>query len=66
MGDLSLHGTTKQVAFNVQAVSVVGSGSGGAYQATATIRRSEFGLNRLQHIVSDEVEIIVAMNTQAG
>jgi len=66
VGDLSLHGTTRRVVFEVQAVSVPESGSAGGYQATATIRRSEFGLNTLQHIVSDEVEIIVAMNTDAG
>ena len=46
-------------------VVVVRWGAGG-YQATATIRRSEFGLHSLQHIVSDEVEIIVAMNAQVG
>ena len=66
VGDLSLHGTTKRVVFQVQAVGVPGSGSAGGYQATATIRRSDFGMNTLQHIVSDKVEIIVAMNTDAG
>ena len=66
VGDLSLHGTTKRVVFQVQVVGVPDSGSAGAYQATATIRRSGFGMKRLQHIVSDKVEIIVAMNTDAG
>ena len=64
VGELSLHGVTRQVVFDVREISA--TGGGGGYQATATIRRSEFGLNRLQHIVSDEVEIIVAMNTEAG
>ena len=66
VGDLSLHGTTRQVVFEVQAAGLSGSGGAWGYQATATIRRSEFGLNSLPHIVSDEVEIIVAMNTDAG
>jgi polyisoprenoid-binding protein YceI len=66
VGDLSLHGTTRRVVFEVRAVSVPEGGSAGGYQATAIIRRSEFGLNTLQHIVSDEVEIIVAMNTDSG
>jgi len=66
VGDLSLHGTTKRVVFQVQAVDVADSGGAGRYQATATIRRSDFGMNTLQHIVSDKVEIIVAMNTDAG
>lgn len=63
VGDLSLHGTTRQVVFEVQGVRASGRDGAGGYQATATIRRSEFGLHSLQHIVSDEVEIIVAMNT---
>jgi polyisoprenoid-binding protein YceI len=66
VGDLSLYGTTKRVVFKVQAVSVPEGGSAGRYQATAIIRRSEFGLKSLQHIVSDKVEIIVAMNTDSG
>jgi polyisoprenoid-binding protein YceI len=39
---------------------------GGKDGEGAAVRRSEFGLNTLQHVVSDEVEIIVAMNADAG
>ena len=56
----------KKVQGFQQVACVAEGGSSGGYQATATIRRSDFGLNTLQHIVSDEVEIIVAMNTDAG
>jgi len=66
VGNLSLLGTTKRIVFKVQPAGVAEGGSTGGYQATATIRRSDFGLKALQHIVSDEVEIIVAMNTDAG
>ncbi len=34
-----------------------------AYQAKTVIQRSEFGFNAMQHIISDEVEVIVAMET---
>ena len=65
IGDLSLRGVTRRVTFEVQALSPAENGGSGGYQATATIRRSQFGLNTLRHIVSDEVEIIVAMNPGA-
>ena len=63
VGDLSLRGVTRRVTFKVEPLSHEEGSASGGYQATATIRRSEFGLTTLQHIVSDEVEIIVAMNT---
>jgi hypothetical protein len=34
-----------------------------AYPAKTVIRRSEFGFNAMEHIISDEVEVIVAMET---
>ncbi len=66
VGDLSLRGVTRRVTFEVQSLSDAGSGGSSGYQATATIRRSEFGLDSLKHLVSDEVEIIVAMNAGTG
>lgn len=65
VGDLSLRGITRRVTFEVETLSPSEGGGSGTYQATATIRRSDFGLNTLKHIVSDEIEIIVAMNTGA-
>jgi len=66
VGSLSLHGITRRVTFEVKTLSAPEGDHGGTYQATATIRRSDFGLNTLKHVVSDEVEIIVAMNAGAG
>lgn len=63
VGNLSLHGVTRRVIFEVQPRGSVDGENAGGYQATTIIRRSEFGLTTLKHIVSDEVEIIVAMNT---
>jgi len=62
VGNLSLRGITRRVIFKVKTLSPPDGGRSGTYQATATIQRSDFGLNTLQHVVSDEVEIIVAMN----
>jgi polyisoprenoid-binding protein YceI len=66
VGDLSLHGTTKLVVFHIEATDSTSNPDKdtNGFQAKATIKRSEFGLNSLKHIVSDEVEIIVVM--QAG
>ncbi len=64
VGELNLHGTTKRVVFDLRAQGAHRSGQAQGYRATATIRRSEFGLDALKHIVADEVEITVAM--QAG
>ena len=66
VGNLSLHGITRRVIFKVKTLSPPDGGRSGTYQATATIQRSDFGLNTLQHVVSDEVEIIVAMNAGTG
>ena len=60
-GDLRLHGTTRPIVFHVEPVgSAQGTGTS-SYQAKATIKRSDFGLVSLRPIVSDEVEITVAM-----
>jgi polyisoprenoid-binding protein YceI len=62
VGDLSLRGITRRVTFRVEALRPEETGGSGGYQATAIIRRSDFGLNTLKHLVGDEVEIIVAMH----
>lgn len=65
VGDLSLRGVTRRIIFEVQPIRSAELQGIRGYQATAVIRRSEFGLTNLKHIVSDEVEIIVAMNAGA-
>jgi polyisoprenoid-binding protein YceI len=63
VGDLGLHGTTRPVVFHVEPVGSVQGTSTISYQAKVTIKRSDFGLLALRPIVSDEVEITVAMQT---
>jgi len=63
VGDLSLHGTTRSVVFDVAPVGRAHIYDVDSYQAIATIKRSDFGLDSLRPIVSDEVEIIVVMRT---
>ena len=59
IGVLQLRGYSKQVAFDIEPIEN-NSGING-YQARARIKRSDFGLNSLKGIVSDDVEIVVAM-----
>jgi|GEM_PF-2436101 polyisoprenoid-binding protein YceI len=63
-GHLSLRGRSRPVIFEFESVDTSLDNSAATYHARTVIRRSEFGLNAMQHLISDEVEIIVAM--QAG
>jgi polyisoprenoid-binding protein YceI len=60
-GDLSMRGRSRPVVFEIESVSDKSDNSAGIYRAKTVIRRSEFGLNAMQHLISDEVEIIVAL-----
>ncbi len=65
-GNLSLRGRSRPVVFEFESVSAESDSRAGVYQARTVIRRSEFGLNAMQHLISDEVEIIVAMQSDAA
>ena len=60
-GQLSLRGKSRPVVFEFESVDSSLDNPGATYHARAIIRRSEFGLDAMEHLVSDEVEIIVAM-----
>jgi polyisoprenoid-binding protein YceI len=64
-GNLSLRGRSRPVVFEFDSVSAKSDSSAAIYQARTVIRRSEFGLNAMEHLISDEVEIIVAMQSGA-
>ena len=64
-GNLSLRGRSRPVVFEFEPVSAKPDSSAAIYQARTVIRRSEFGLNAMEHLISDEVEIIVAMQSGA-
>ena len=64
-GNLSLRGRSRPVVFELESASAAPDNRAGVYRARTVIRRSEFGLNAMQHLISDEVEIIVAMQTDA-
>jgi len=60
-GDLSFHGSTKEMTFDVKAVGageVRGKFHAG-YQATGKLSRSAFGVDSLPAVVGDEIEITV-------
>ncbi len=56
-GVLELRGHSRQVVFDI--IEIQEDNGINSYLAKAQIKRSEFGLNALKHIVSDDVEIIV-------
>ena len=58
-GELQLRGRSRQITFEIEPVNTKDEATG--YRAIATIKRSEFGLLSLKHIISDEIEIIVQM-----
>ena len=67
-GDLTIHGVTKPVVFNV---TINGTGPHPMYKvpaagfdATATIKRSDFGISGLLQAATDEVELHITMEAQ--
>jgi polyisoprenoid-binding protein YceI len=64
-GNLSLRGRSRPVVFEFEPVSAKPDSGAAIYRARTVIRRSEFGLNAMEHLISDEVEIIVAMQSGA-
>ncbi len=61
VGNLNLRGRSRPVIFEFDSPTARRANSAVIYQAKTVIRRSEFGLNAMEHLISDEVEIIVAM-----
>ena len=68
-GDLSLHGRTKPLSFKV---TEVGAGDVSAlpkpwggyltgYEATATIRRSDFGITTYPSMIGDQVQLSISL-----
>jgi polyisoprenoid-binding protein YceI len=62
-GHLSVRGKSRPVVFEFESVDTSLDNRRTTYHARTVIRRSEFGLSAMQHLISDEVEITVAMHT---
>ena len=66
-GDLSMHGVTRPVTFDVQLTNIFGEHAEDPdtiiVRATSSIRRSDFGMRAIPSVVDDEVRI--GMNVQA-
>jgi polyisoprenoid-binding protein YceI len=66
IGDLSLHGVTREVGFHVRLIDKArGTGSRGAeriqVKATTLISRAAFGLDALSPVVSDDVSLCMSV-----
>jgi polyisoprenoid-binding protein YceI len=63
-GDLTLHGTTKPITFEIEQT---GSGKGptgaavAGVEATLKIKRSDFGMNKMIPMIGDDVTVIVSL-----
>jgi polyisoprenoid-binding protein YceI len=66
VGHLSMRGRSRRVVFAFEPVASTEDSDQGLYRAKTVIRRSEFGLDALRHVISDEVEITVAMQTASS
>ena len=65
LGKLTLHGVTKEVGFHVELIEEPGDGAEEQrilVRATTLIRRSEFGLNSLNPMVSDSVNLCMSVD----
>jgi polyisoprenoid-binding protein YceI len=64
-GDLTLHGVTKPVTLDVTVVKVgdhpLRKGAAAGFDATATLKRSEFGITNYLPMAADEVKIHVVV-----
>jgi polyisoprenoid-binding protein YceI len=62
LGDLTMHGVTKEVALDVDGPSVSAAAKGGirmGAEATTEIDRTDFGVGGTSAVVSDEVKITI-------
>jgi polyisoprenoid-binding protein YceI len=64
-GDLSMHGMTRTVIFEVEPVDPDKGDHSGEIQAKVTINRSDYGLNSMTPFISNEVEIVIAMQANS-
>jgi polyisoprenoid-binding protein YceI len=64
-GDLTLHGVTRPVIFNVTLLPVKNTGEKSAgkvlVKAGTTIHRSDFGMDTLSRVVNDKVELCMSV-----
>ena len=64
-GDLTLHGVTRPVTFNVVLLPVNNQGKKDAgkvlVKAGTTIRRSDFGMDTLSKVINDNVELCMSV-----
>jgi polyisoprenoid-binding protein YceI len=67
-GDLTMHGVTRPVTFAVTVNKVgehtVSKAQMAGFDAVATIKRSDFGVDRMAPAVSDEVQLRITTETQ--
>jgi polyisoprenoid-binding protein YceI len=69
-GDLTMHGVTKPITATVERVGESSNpppfGNRVGYVSTFTVKRSDFGMNKMIPMVGDEVELTVAFEAQKG
>jgi len=68
MGDLTLHGVTKPVVFNVTLTDIkdtkAGEGEQILVKATTKVSRAEFGMDTLSSLVDDNVQLCMSVKAR--
>lgn len=66
-GELTLHGVTKPITVTVEKTGAsTKMGERVGWLSTFTVKRSEFGMTFMPDAVSDEIELVVSMETVKG
>jgi polyisoprenoid-binding protein YceI len=58
-GALTMHGVTRAVTFKARFRAPTAAGGAGGFEVKGQIRRSEFGMRRYAHMISDTVELSI-------
>jgi polyisoprenoid-binding protein YceI len=58
-GDLTLHGVTKPVVLDVKLNKISDDKKKAGFAATATIKRSDFGIDKYVPVVSDQIDLSI-------
>jgi polyisoprenoid-binding protein YceI len=66
-GDLTVHGVTKPVVLNAKVNKIgegpMGKGPSAGFDADATLKRSDFGIDKLAPGVSDEIKVHISLDS---
>lgn len=65
-GDLTLHGTTKSITVTLDKTGEADTRMGHriGFEGTFTVKRSDYGMNKMLDVVGDEVKLMISLEAQ--